>query len=122
MIPSLQVHQSRVQHCPPSLPSELYWYGGTRSRPGRPYKKTLKQPVPLVTEIKMHSPIRAPEGTGDDINQLSQPNTKDKVKRNLNLILQCQQTIHYEKQKIQHQQSHKDVIFLLQLSNRGVVK
>ena len=37
--PSIQVHQSRVQHCPPSLPSEFYWYGTKRSKPGRQSKK-----------------------------------------------------------------------------------
>ena len=41
--PSIQVHQSRVQHYPPPLPSEFYWYGAERSRPGRPSKKKLKQ-------------------------------------------------------------------------------
>ena len=41
--PPLQVHQSRVQHHPPSLPSEFYWYGAKRSRSGRPSKKILKQ-------------------------------------------------------------------------------
>ena len=64
--PSIQVHQSRVQHCPPSLPSELYWYGAKRSRPGRPSKKILKQLVPLVTEIEMPSLIRASAETGND--------------------------------------------------------
>ena len=81
--PSLQVHQSRAQHCPPSLPSEFYWYGAKRSRPGRPSKKILKQLVPLVTEIKTPSPIRVSAGTGDDNadNQLSQPDTKDKASK-----------------------------------------
>ena len=41
--PSIQVQQSRVQHCPPPLPSELYWYGAKRSRLGRPSKKIFKQ-------------------------------------------------------------------------------
>ena len=79
--PSLQVHQSRAQHCPPSLPSEFYWYGAKRSRPGRPSKKILKQLVPLVTEIKMPSPIRVSAGTGDDNNQILQPDTKDKTSK-----------------------------------------
>ena len=34
--PSIQVHQSRVNKCPPSLPNDFYWYGGKRSKPGRP--------------------------------------------------------------------------------------
>ena len=60
---------------------EFCWYGAKRSRPGRPSKKVLKQLVPLVTEIKIPSPIRASAGTGDDNNQLSQPNTKDKTSK-----------------------------------------
>ena len=73
--PSLQVHQSRVQHCSPSLPSELVW--AKRSRPSRLSKKIMKQLVPLVTVIEMPSPIRTSGETGDDNSQLSQPNTKD---------------------------------------------
>ena len=33
--PSIQIYQSRVQHCP-SFPTEFYWYGTKRSKPGRP--------------------------------------------------------------------------------------
>ena len=32
---SIQVHQSRVCHCPPKFPVGLYWYGGNRKSPGR---------------------------------------------------------------------------------------
>ena len=32
----IQVHQSRVVHCPCELPAGFYWYGGRRSSPGRP--------------------------------------------------------------------------------------
>ena len=53
--PSIQIHQSRVQHCPPSLPSGFYWYGTKRSKPGRPLKKILKQLVSIVTEKKVMS-------------------------------------------------------------------
>ena len=34
--PPIQVHQSRVNKCPPSMPNDFYWYGGKRSKPGRP--------------------------------------------------------------------------------------
>jgi len=34
--PSIQVHQSRVNKCPPSLPNNFYWYGGKCSKSGRP--------------------------------------------------------------------------------------
>lgn len=31
----IQVHQTRIQHCP-DIPVGFYWYGGKRSGPGRP--------------------------------------------------------------------------------------
>jgi len=34
--PSIQVHQSKVNKCPPSLPNDFYWYGWKHSKPGRP--------------------------------------------------------------------------------------
>ena len=58
--PSIQVHQSRVQHCPPSLPLEFYWYGTKRSKAGRPSKKILKQLIPLVTEKEILSTTTVP--------------------------------------------------------------
>ena len=39
----------------------------------------MEQIVPLVTEIKIPSPIRTSAETGDDNNQLSQPDTKDET-------------------------------------------
>ena len=35
----IQVHQTRIQHCP-DIPAGFYWYGGKRSGPGRPPKWT----------------------------------------------------------------------------------
>ena len=32
----IQVHQSRVVHCPPEIPAGFYWYGNKCSSPGRP--------------------------------------------------------------------------------------
>ena len=32
----IQVHQTRVAHCPPELPAGFFWYGTKRSSPGRP--------------------------------------------------------------------------------------
>ena len=32
----IQVHQTRVAHCPPELPSGFFWYGNRRAGPGRP--------------------------------------------------------------------------------------
>jgi transposase InsO family protein len=34
----IQVHQTRVAHCPPELPSGFFWYGNRRAGPGRPPK------------------------------------------------------------------------------------
>ena len=31
----LQVHQTRVAHCPPELPCGFFWYGNRRAGPGR---------------------------------------------------------------------------------------
>ena len=63
--PSIQVHQTRVQHCPPSLPSGFYWYGAKRSKPGRPPKKLLKHLVPLVVEAETLSSSENPTGAGN---------------------------------------------------------
>ena len=41
--PPIQVHQSRINKCPPSFPQSFYWYGGRRSKPGRPSKKVARQ-------------------------------------------------------------------------------
>ena len=43
MGPPIQVHQSRVNKCPLSFPNNFYWYGGRRSKPGRPNKRIAKQ-------------------------------------------------------------------------------
>lgn len=45
----IQVHQSRVKHCPPQFPHGFYWYGGKRRGPGRPPKwvaRVLDQQIP----------------------------------------------------------------------------
>lgn len=34
----IQIHQMRVQQCPPDFPGGYYWYGSRRSSPGRPPK------------------------------------------------------------------------------------
>ena len=49
--PNIQVHQSRVQHCPALLPIGFYWYGNKRSKPGRPPKHILKQLSAIEEEI-----------------------------------------------------------------------
>ena len=41
--PPIQVHQSRINKCPLSFPHNFYWYGGRRSKPGRPSKKVARQ-------------------------------------------------------------------------------
>ena len=49
--PAIQVHQSRVQKCPSSFPKDFYWYGGKRSKAGRPPKRVLKELVAIETEL-----------------------------------------------------------------------
>ena len=48
----IQVHQSRVNKCPPSFPNDFYWYGGGRSKPGRPTKKIQKQLEAIDAEMR----------------------------------------------------------------------
>ena len=50
--PPIQVHQSRVNKCPPSFPSDFYWYGGKKSKPGRPTKRIQKQLEAIDTELR----------------------------------------------------------------------
>ena len=61
--PLIQIHQSRVQKCPLSLPSGFYWYGAKRSKPGRPPKQVLKQLAAIEAEIEKHSPSKNPKQT-----------------------------------------------------------
>ncbi len=51
----IQVHQSRVQLCPPDLPAGFYWYGNKRHGPGRPPKwvdKLLDEDPPQQSKTK----------------------------------------------------------------------
>ena len=76
--PSIQVHQTRVQHCPPTLPLGFYWYGTKRPKPGRLSKKLLKHLVPLVVEADLEtlSSSEKPAETGNS-NQLIQAGSND---------------------------------------------
>ena len=47
----IQVHQSRIQHCPPSLPVGFYWYGNKRTRPGRPPKHVLNHLAAIQADM-----------------------------------------------------------------------
>ena len=53
--PPIQVHQSRVNKCPPSFPDDFYWYGGKRSKPGRPSKRVQKQLEAIDAEMRQLS-------------------------------------------------------------------
>ena len=46
------MHQSRVRRCPPSFPNDFYWYGGKRSKAGRPPKRLLKQLEAIEARLK----------------------------------------------------------------------
>ena len=50
--PVIQVHQSRVQKCPSSFPKDFYWYGGKRSKAGRPPKRVLKELEAIEAELE----------------------------------------------------------------------
>ena len=49
--PAIQVHQSRVRKCPSAFPKDFYWYGGKRSKAGRPPKRILKQLEAIEAEL-----------------------------------------------------------------------
>ena len=83
--PSMQVHQTRVQHCPYSLPSGFYWYGAKRSKPGRPPKKLLKHLVPLVVEAETLSSSGNPIGAGNG-DQLAQPGSNNGTSNSTRIV------------------------------------
>ena len=39
--PPIKIHQSRVQLCPTTFPTNFYCYGNKKAKPGRPSKKTI---------------------------------------------------------------------------------
>ena len=42
----------RVLKCPPTFPTDFYWYGGKRSKPGRPPKHVQKQLEEVDAEVE----------------------------------------------------------------------
>ena len=68
----IQVHQSRIQHCPPSFPVGFYWYGNKRTRPGRPPKHVLNHLAAIQAD--MHKSTET-----SDYNQSLQAETQDSV-------------------------------------------
>ena len=42
----------RVLKCPPTFPTDFYWYGGKRSKPGRPPKRVQKQLEEVDAEVE----------------------------------------------------------------------
>ena len=53
----IQVHQSRIQHCQPSIPAGFYWYGSKKSKPNRPLKHVLNHLAAL--EADLSNPMNA---------------------------------------------------------------
>ena len=68
--PPIQVHQSRVMKCLPGFPSEFYWYGARRAKPGRPSKKLQEQLAVVNTQFKQLTGIDNDEV---DVDQFGQP-------------------------------------------------
>ena len=59
--PSIPVHQSRVIKCPPTFPTDFYWYGGRRSKPGRPHKQVQRQLEEIIdVEVERSSTYNNP--------------------------------------------------------------
>ena len=73
--PPIQVHQSKINKCPPSFPNDFYWYGGRRSKPGRPSKKIQKQLEAIDAELRQSSEAIANEN--DDRKDKTQSVDKD---------------------------------------------
>ena len=53
--PPVQVHQLRVNRCPPTFPNDFSWYGGKRSKPGRPTKRIQKQLDAIDAQMRKSS-------------------------------------------------------------------
>ena len=83
--PSMQIHQTRVQHCPYLLSLGFYWYGAKRSKPGKPPKKLLKHLVPLVVEAETLSSSGNPIGAGNG-DQLAQPGSNNGTSNSMRIV------------------------------------
>ena len=87
--PPVQVHQSRVNRCPLSFPNDFYWYGGKRSKPGRPTKRIQKQLDAIDAQMdKLNDNIPGEEG-----NDHADPESENDPKSRQNLKLQYCNTI-----------------------------
>jgi len=51
--PPIQVHQSRVNKCPPSFPNDFYLYAGRSSKPERPSKRIAKLLEAVITVMRL---------------------------------------------------------------------
>ena len=74
--PQIQVHQSRVQPCPPSFPRSFYWYGKRRSGPGRPpkwVKERLKQIEDTPDKAPMPEKQASPTNISEDNSSSKKP-------------------------------------------------
>ena len=49
------MHQSRVIKCPPTFPTDFYWYGGRRSKPDRLPKQVQRQLEEIDVEVERSS-------------------------------------------------------------------
>ena len=60
---AIHVHQSRVKFCPPGFPGGFYWYGGKRSKPGRPPKwvATALEKISMEMDTMSDGPEELPE-------------------------------------------------------------
>ena len=77
--PQIQVHQSRVQPCPPSFPGGFYWYGKRKSGPGRPpkwVKERLKQIEDTLDEAPMPEKQAFPANISEENSSSKKPQEK----------------------------------------------
>ena len=76
--PQIQVHQSRVQMCPDSLPPGYYWYGKRKHGPGHPLKKICKKFAqrndalgqPPISDDNYQTEVSTKNRIDDDNNEL----------------------------------------------------
>ena len=69
---NIQVHQSRVNPCPPGFPAGYYWYGARRHSPGRP-PKWIKQ---LLEEAPTPECIQEDCVDADPVDSLVDPESE----------------------------------------------
>ena len=78
--PKIQVHQSRVQPCPPSFLRSFYWYGKRKSGPGRP-PKWVKERLKQIEDTLDEAPIPEKQASFTNIAEENSSSKKPQEKQ-----------------------------------------